>query len=74
MDVLISWACLEQSMPGGRHPVDRGFILPFRQKALFMGELHTFWLKKGSMPTRQKNKYFVLKKMAHSWDHTGFPD
>lgn len=27
-----------------------------------MGELHTFWLKKGSTPTRQKNKYFVLKK------------
>ena len=27
MDVLISWACLEQSVPGGRHPVDRGFIL-----------------------------------------------
>lgn len=26
------------------------------------------------MPTRWKNKHIVLKKMAHSWDYTGFSD
>ena len=72
IDVLISWACLGQSMPGGRHPINRGFILPFQQNVHFMGELHTFSLKKGSVPTGRKNKLFMLKKTAHSWDHVSF--
>lgn len=40
---------------------------------VFVGELPAFWFEKGSVPTRWKNKLLVLKKTAHSRDHTGFP-
>lgn len=38
-----------------------------------MGEPHTFRLKKGSVPTGQKNKLFVLKETTHFRGHDGFP-
>lgn len=38
-----------------------------------MGELHTFWLKKGSALMRWK--LFVLKKTSHARDHeTSLPE
>lgn len=58
---------------GGHDTTSGVFILPPDKTHVSMGEPHTFRLKKGSAPTGQKNKLFVLKETTHFRGHDGFP-
>ena len=49
--------CLGQSRAGGRCSVSGGFHPPSLTTCKFMGELHTFWLRKGSVPTDGKTNF-----------------